>query len=287
MRSQINSTETPANKNMLARNKWLLARRFTQLAILALFMLGPWSGIWLVKGNLSFSLTADTLPLTDPFVLLQSLFAGHWPEVIAITGVLIVSAVYMLLGRVYCSWVCPVNMVTDFASWLRSRLGIKAGAHVSRDLRYWLLLATLLLPLVSGVIVWELVNPVSILHRGLLFGMTTGWLIIMMVFVIDFLVSRRAWCGHICPMGAFYSLAGKWAILRVSATRRQQCNDCMDCFAVCPEPQVIKPALKGAENAQGPVISDAHCTNCARCLDVCTKNVFEFSSRFNNSTENS
>ncbi len=271
---------------MLAKNKWLLARRGTQLGILGLFMLGPWFGLWLVKGNLSFSETADTLPLTDPFVLLQSLFAGHWPETIAIIGVLIVALFYLLLGRVYCSWVCPVNMVTDLASWLRNRLGIKAGSYVSRDMRYWLLLAVLLLPVVNGVMVWELVNPVSILHRGLIFGMSAGWLIIAMVFLIDLLVSRRAWCGHICPMGAFYSLLGKWSLLRVSAKRRAQCNDCMDCYAVCPEPQVIKPALKGEAHGQGPLILDAHCTNCARCLDVCSKDVFEFSTRFNNTANN-
>lgn len=272
--------------NMLAKNKWLLARRGTQLGILGLFMLGPWFGLWLVKGNLSFSETAGTLPLTDPFVLLQSLFAGHWPETVAITGVLIVAVFYLLLGRVYCSWVCPVNMVTDFASWLRNRLGIKAGSYVSRDMRYWLLLAVLLLPVISGVMVWELVNPVSILHRGLIFGMSSGWIIIAMVFLIDLLVSRRAWCGHICPMGAFYSLLGKWPLLRVSAKHRAQCNDCMDCYAVCPEPQVIKPALKGAEQGRGPLILDAHCTNCARCLDVCSKDVFKFSTRFNNTADN-
>ncbi|HEY9200267.1 MAG TPA: quinol dehydrogenase ferredoxin subunit NapH [Gammaproteobacteria bacterium] len=268
--------------NRLAKNRWLLARRGTQLGILGLFMLGPWFGLWIVKGNLSFSETAGTLPLTDPFVLLQSLFAGHWPETIAITGVVIVIVFYLLLGRVYCSWVCPLNMVTDFASWLRNRLGIKTGSYVSRDMRYWLLLAVMLLPVISGVMVWELVNPVSLLHRGLIFGMSAGWLMIAMVFLIDLLVSRRAWCGHICPMGAFYSLLGKWPLLRVSAKRRTQCNDCMDCYAVCPEPQVIKPALKGAEQGHGPLILDAHCTNCARCLDVCSKDVFEFSTRFNN-----
>jgi len=269
----------------LAKNKWLLARRGTQLGILALFMLGPWFGLWLVKGNLSFSLTADTLPLTDPYVLLQSMVAGHWPETIAISGALIVGIAYLLLGRVYCSWVCPLNMLTDFASWLRNRLGVKAGSYVSRDMRYWLLLATLVLPVISGVMVWELVNPVSLLHRGLLFGISAGWLIIAMVFVVDLLVSRRAWCGHICPMGAFYSLLGKWALVRVSAKRREACNDCMDCFAVCPEPQVIKPALKGAKNGLGPLIMDADCTNCARCLDVCSKDVFEFSTRFNNTAD--
>jgi ferredoxin-type protein NapH len=39
--------------------------------------------VWIVKGNLAYSLTLDTLPLTDPYVLLQSLLAGNWPERLA------------------------------------------------------------------------------------------------------------------------------------------------------------------------------------------------------------
>jgi ferredoxin-type protein NapH len=56
----------------------------------------------------------------------------------------------------------------------------------------------------------------------------------------------------------------------------------MDCFEVCPELQVIRPALKGAEDGAGPLILDANCTNCGRCIDVCSKDVFNFDLRFNN-----
>ena len=33
--------------------------------------------------------------------------------------------------------------------------------------------------------------------------------------------------------------------------------DCGDCYDVCPEPQVIRPALKGATRGMGPVLLDA------------------------------
>jgi ferredoxin-type protein NapH len=80
-------------------------------------------------------------------------------------------------------------------------------------------------------------------------------------------------------VGAFYSLLAKWSPLRVRAVRRAACNDCMDCFAVCPEHQVIRPALKAVEGA-GPVILSPACTNCGRCIDVCSKDVFRFGLRF-------
>jgi ferredoxin-type protein NapH len=275
--------EAIKTRGWLRANKWLLARRFSQLSILILFLLGPWFGIWLLKGNLNSSLVLNTLPLTDPFVFLQSVFAGHVAETAAITGALIVLVFYMLVGgRVYCSWVCPVNIITDTAHWLRERLGISGASRLSRNARYWLLAASLVLALATGSIVWETVNPVSMVHRGLIFGMGMAWVVIAAVFVLDFIVSRRGWCSHLCPVGAFYSMLGTHSLIRIRAVGRDQCDDCMDCFIVCPEQQVIRPALKGADKGIGPVITSANCTNCGRCIDVCSKDVFHFGSRFNN-----
>ncbi len=272
-------------KGWVAAHRYLILRRISQLAILGLFLAGPWFGVWVVKGNLASSLTLDVLPLTDPLVLLQVLASGHLPEAAALIGALIVLVFYLLVGgRVYCSWVCPINIVTDVAEWLRRRLHIKGSAHLSDKTRYWLLGAILLVAAVSGSVAWELVNPVSMVYRGLVFGMGLAWGIVAAVFLLDLFVARRAWCGHLCPVGAFYGLLGEGALLRVSAVKREQCDDCMDCFAVCPEHQVIRPALKGADKGIGPVISSGHCTNCGRCIDVCARDVFAFSTRFSSNS---
>jgi len=268
-------------------NKWLLLRRASQLLVIVIFLTGPLlgEGYWIAKGNLTSSLTFDILPLTDPYVLLQSFFAGH--EIIsqALIGAVIVTVFYLFIGgRVFCSWVCPVNIVTDTADGLRRKFKIKGGARFSRDLRYWVLAMTLIVAAVTGGIAWEFINPVSILHRSIIFGFGYAGFVILAVFLFDLLLSRQGWCGHLCPVGAFYSLLGRISFVRVSAPNRESCDDCMDCFLVCPEKQVIKPALKGADKGIGPVILDMNCTNCCRCIDVCAKDVFKFSNRFNNDT---
>ncbi|MBI1904966.1 MAG: quinol dehydrogenase ferredoxin subunit NapH [Rhodocyclales bacterium] len=275
--------EAVATKGWLAANRWLLLRRLSQLSILALFLLGPWLGIWIVKGNLSSSLTLGVLPLTDPFVLAQSLAAGHLPYREALLGGGIVLAFYLLVGgRTYCSWVCPVNIVTDTAAWLRRRLGLRGGKAADTRLRYWLLFFVLGLSALTGTLAWEWVNPVSMLHRGLIFGFGLAWGVVGGIFFYDLLIAGRGWCGRICPMGAFYGLLGRTALLRVSAGQRARCDDCMDCFAVCPEPQVIRPALK-AIGQEHPLILDHNCTTCGRCADVCSKNVFRITTRFDRS----
>ena len=139
----------------------------------------------------------------------------------------------------------------------------------------------MIIAMFSGIMLWELINPVTLLQRSIFYGFGMGWIIVVTLFFYDLLWSRNGWCGHLCPMGAFYSLLGKFSLLRVRAAERAACDDCMDCFAVCPEPQVIRPALKG-ESGESPVIDHSQCTNCGRCIDICGPDVFSFGSRFNN-----
>ena len=261
----------------LARHRWLLLRRSVQFGILALFLIGPLAGVWLVEGTLAASLTLGVLPLTDPLILLQSLAAGHSLAWTAILGALIVLAVYAVIGgRTYCSFVCPINPVTDFANWLHRRWRLPKGWQPQRATRLWLMLSVLAASAATGTVAWEYLNPITMLHRGLLFGIGFGWTIVLAVFLFDLLVSRRGWCGHLCPVGAFYGLLGSASLIRVKAKRRQACNDCMDCYAVCPEPHVIAPALKG----ESALVLSRDCTNCGRCIDVCDPKVFAFDFRF-------
>lgn len=269
-----------SGRGPFARARWLLARRAVQVLILACFLAGPLAGIWLIKGNLASSLFLNTVPLSDPFVLAQTIAAGHLPEATALIGAAITVVFYALVGgRVFCSWVCPVGVVTDAAAWLRRRFRLPAGRSPSRHTRHAVLAAVLIACALSGSAVWEAVNPVSLTQRALIFGGSLAWTAVAAVFVYDLLVAPHGWCGHLCPHGAAWSLIGAKPIARISAQASSRCDDCGDCFAVCPEPQVIPAALK-ARHGAGPVIDDAACTNCARCIDVCDREVFRFTHRW-------
>jgi len=264
-------------------HKFLFLRRVSQLSVLTLFAIGPWFGLWLLKGNLSSSELLGTVPLSDPLVTLQVLMTGHIPELTLILGALFITVFYVIAGgRVFCSWVCPVNLVTDSASWLRRKLNLPRTSEMPRNLRYYLLGLVIVLPLLTGITVWEWVNPVPILYRAVLFGAGSGLWILLAIFLLDLFISERGWCGHLCPTGAMFALFGKLSPVKVSAVNAKACDNCMDCFDVCPESQVLKPALKGKQM----MITDSDCTQCGRCIDVCAQRVFQYQNRIALKAEN-
>ncbi|MDG6895231.1 quinol dehydrogenase ferredoxin subunit NapH [Volucribacter amazonae] len=266
-------------------NRFLLWRRLTQLSIMAMFLAGPWFDVWLLKGNYSSSLLLDTVPLSDPLIVAESLATGYLPDWRALLGALIIIVFYACIAsRAFCAWVCPLNIVTDSAAWLRRKLGIRQTAKLPRSLRYVVLLMILLGSASSGMLLWEWLNPVSALGRGIIYGLgATLWLVVA-VFLFDLLIVEHGWCGHLCPIGATYGVIGAKAIARIKVSDRAKCDNCMDCYHVCPEPQVLRSPLHGKKNESLLVLSK-DCISCGRCVDVCAEKVFIFTTRFNHSGE--
>ena len=267
--------------------RYLLYRRFVQFFTLLLFFgTAHWS--WaiadqpILAGNLSSSLFLGLIPLADPFAVLQIFFTQHLMEQEVVLGAAIVLATYALLGgRVWCAWVCPINMVTDLASWLRRKLSIQPAFKLGRHIRYAILAMTLLLSLVTGVAAFEWVSPISMFHREVIFGLGMGWMAILGIFIFDLLLVKHGWCGHLCPLGAFYSVLGKIGGVRI-AFDAPTCTQCVECVQVCPEPQVFdfkKAKVDG-------LISSGECTNCGRCITVCPEDTLGFSIRGNIEKQN-
>ena len=263
-------------------NRFLFWRRLTQLSILLMFLSGPYFGVWILKGNYSGSLLFDVIPLSDPLITLESLASGHLPGILTLSGALIIFITYALLGsKVCCGWVCPLNVVTDCAAWIRRKLGIRQTAKIPRSLRYAILVMILAGSAVSGLLLWEWVNPVAALGRALIYGFgATVWLILV-VFFFDLFIVEHGWCGHLCPIGATYGVIGAKSLLRVKVIDRARCDNCMDCYNVCPEPQVLRSPLHG-KNSESLLVLSQDCISCGRCIDVCPEKVFTFSHRFNN-----
>ena len=257
--------------------KYLILRRITQISILTLFLISNIYGLKILQGNLSSSLIFGTIPLSDPLAVIQLFFASLSIAGTALAGALIVGLIYATIApRLFCSWVCPVNIITDFARFVRVKFGYDKDKKVvafSKNFRYYILGFVLVMSFITGSPAFEGVSFIGIIQRGIIYGGSLWLFVAFGVFAIDAFIGDRVVCSKLCPMGALYVLIGKFAFLRI-AHNAQNCTKCMKCKIICPENQVL--GIIGKESGH---ITSSECISCGRCIDVCNDDALQFSIR--------
>ncbi len=246
------------------RRHWTAARRIVQLSVLLLF-LAPLAGPRLFQGTLVSS-TVFGVSLSDPLAALQIAAGvrGLGPRLAASAG--LVLATYLILGRAYCGWVCPVNIILELIDGLRRRLGWTDRLKLPPGTKYVVLGAVLVLSFAVGLPVFEMVSPPSILLRNLLFGAGPELALVVAVVLYELLAARRGWCRTLCPLGGFYSGLGRMSPVGLQVER--SCTGCKLCQRECPMGEWI--LRKPVEDLGGPVRS-GECTLCGECIQVCPR----------------
>jgi len=262
-------------KTFISKYRFLIARRITQVSIMVLYVIANVYGINFLMGNLSSSLLLGLVPLSDPYAVAQMFVAGAVLSFDVLLGAFLIILFYMTIGgRAFCSWVCPVNIITDAANYLRRKFGfnqIQKKQPASRNIRYWVIATSLVISFFMGIAAFEFISPISMVHRGIIFGLGFGWASMLVIFLFDLFVLKNGWCGHICPLGGAYSLIGKFSFIRVHH-KHDNCTACMKCKEVCPEVQVLHIITK-----ESKPITGKECTNCGRCVEVCDDEALNFS----------
>ena len=150
-------------KRPRSRIQWL--RRVCQAAFLLLFL---WLllGAHLAEGNVprrGLKLFFDL----DPLVSLATIISTRTLEAGALLALATVVAA-LLLGRVFCGWICPLGAVHTMASWFRKKPR-SGGEAESRSpwhrLKYALLIALLVMAL-FGVHWIGVFDPIPLLYRS-------------------------------------------------------------------------------------------------------------------------
>lgn len=242
--------------------KWTIARRFVQLAVIALITSPRWGGS-IFSGNLSAGELLG-VRLADPLAFLQATLASRLFVPSFLGAALLVTAVYFAAGgRTFCGWVCPVYLATEMSDKLRRCFGSGCKVLPLSGTR-WALGGVLLISLATSLPVFEILSPIGVVTRAMMFKSWLPMLALLAVMVVEVFAARRVWCRSLCPVGGFYSLLGRFSPVRIGFNR-QACTGCGECSRNCPVEEVLEPALRG--NA-GQILS-GDCTRCGVCIDVC------------------
>ncbi len=259
----------------LFNHRFFIARRLTQTLVLFAYFGANYFGWNTIQGNLSTALVFGTLPLSDPFSTLQMFFAGAVITTDILMGVGVVLFFYSVVGgRFFCSWVCPINIVTETATWVRNILPfstVDVCSTLPKSTRTWMVIFSFVLSYIFSIAAYEMINPIGIAHRGIIFGFGMGWVLLLAIFLFDLFSQEYGWCGHVCPVGKFNGIVGKYSLVKI-VHDKDKCIHSLECFKACPEVQILN--MVGEKSA---TITGSACIKCARCVEVCETGAFEVS----------
>lgn len=276
--------------------KWTWLRRSCALTFLALLALGAFTWFPWFKGSVNATQLFDVIPFVDPLVALEYTAATRQFDLSIMCGALILFGVCLLLGPVFCGWVCPLGLVLDMATGLRKRVVKKTTAPFKalESLRFGLLGMTLALSLVLGLPIFQAISPINFMSWLAVFSpdhvsdATTefwaiaqrvlaaggGMLLFLGLIVVVELVLHPFWCRTLCPLGALYSLIGTKAFLKIKISPDPAaCKPCNRCTNSCPMGISV---MQEYTTPQKPAITHPNCTRCGACIDACPNAVLKF-----------
>lgn len=242
--------------------KWWPIRRLVQLGAIALIAT-PLAGLNVFRGNLAAGELLG-VGLVDPLAFLQATLASKTLILSFLGSALTVTVFYFVVGgRTFCGWICPVYLVTELNDRLSRYLGFAERSCRLSGTR-WSLFVTLSVSLIAGIPLFEILSPIGITSRGIMFKSWMPLLLVLGIIVVEALAARRIWCRSLCPVGGFYALLGRFSPLRVGFNS-QRCTGCGECSRVCPVKEVLAPSLVDGSSQ----VTSGDCTRCGDCIDIC------------------
>ncbi len=191
----------------------------------------------------------------------------------------------LLLGRVFCGWVCPLGAIFDAYGWILRRLRVRFEGPSPGFFRakYYLLLAIMIFAVLGGVSPLMGFDPIVLLtrtvasvlmpfarHRSEIFweaGSPPGKLgyfvdgatLLLFIGIMTATTKlSRIWCRVACPLGAYLAVLSRHSVLRRDTTGCVHCNICSQ---HCPT---------GAINFQNAEIyNESECIKCFSCSQEC------------------
>lgn len=249
-------------------------RRVVQCFVFAGFILIPLLNtkeVYAVVGNL-LGFTAFSVPFVDPLSATQAALGAVGTTQEALLGAGLVLAVAVLLGPVFCSWICPYGLLSELV-YVPVKTYQPTPKNNARPFIIRCVLAALGLLAVATFVPLPLLNQLSLPGWITRFWQTffllgyflwAGLVLVLIILGVEALLHKRIWCRYLCPQSVLIALAGLVLTkrLRVGFAPKR---------CTCPaQEQACRRACSLNLNPRQPNLAQmAQCTNCGDCIDAC------------------
>ncbi len=234
-------------------------RRLIQIIALIILLLPIWFTDLFWYGTY-ISAELFGLELTDPLTALEITLAGKTIWMPLIISALPLALVAIIFGRIFCSYICPLNFLLELLPVKRKKI------LQTRTLPLVALGIVLVLSAILSVPIFNTASPIFAFMRMMIFGVGVEIILLAAVICAAFIWGQKIWCRTLCPLGAIYGLLGLKRLLKVSVDQKK-CVQCGRCEKICS---------MGTSPLKNSFADKFLCTNCGDCIGSCPKKALSF-----------
>ncbi|OAG28041.1 4Fe-4S binding protein [Thermodesulfatator autotrophicus] len=181
------------------------------------------------------------------------------------------------LGRVFCSWVCPISFLSEIQERVLKIFGFKRRKDLillPRSTIWFTLIGDMVLAMMIGAPLFVFLSPPGLVGREIMMAvffhtLAIEGVVILLVLFMNFF-TRRFFCRYFCPLGGMLAFLGTRRSLKV-VRDKDSCTECKMCEKACPLGlSPLKDESRGA-----------YCWNCGACVDACNFEALKFKWRPN------
>jgi len=219
------------------------------------------------------SLGIGNLWFVSPLEGLESLLVAKQVYLPSLMGMIIPVLLAAFLGRVFCSWVCPVTFILEwfdrFRRWISHRKYLANHLVVVKKILWFVLIGELVVSMILGAPLFVFWSPPGLVGREIMMSVFFHTFalegIILFIIIALELITRRFFCRSFCPLGGLLAFLGSKRKLQVIPLQ-ENCTHCGKCEKTCP--MGLLP-----NNGEG---RSPYCWNCGECLDHCAFGALKF-----------
>lgn len=231
------------------------------------------SGLGLIAGLTAAEKGVGTYCLLCPVGFMQLTLGSRVVPVGMIAAVMAALILVYLLGRFFCSWLCPTTFIKTVFNRKEKTEVYSGKPKYLRYMPFVVLAGLLLASFMVQFPVFCLICPIGLLFGFIfavfrlfhLFDPSLNLIIFPAILIAELLLFRK-WCAYICPIAAVFILMRKiplpkFALKADPATCLNAAGKkCMLCALKCPE---------GLELVKNDDAFKERCTLCMECRDNC------------------
>ncbi len=255
-------------------------RRAFQIFVAIAFIVIPYlnrSRYSFVYGNF-FSFHMFGIPLADPLAVLQLTVKNlNWPTLDNTIGTILPLILAFILGTVFCSWICPYGLLSEWTQKLRSKVLPKDSIGLGLNKPGFNFKLAVFILGFFGFLIFSTTPILNQLSTAAWYArffqyyfgqdvISLCFLFFLGLLLAEFLAGRRFWCRYICPQSILIILT---KLLNKNRMKVAFADDKCICK---PGYEKCEPACTLSLNPKrvgGPI--ETECNNCSDCIVACAK----------------